>query len=98
MQLAVVRKIPERKTTDPLIRFVRAGAGVRKQSALVKWILSQAPCDFDLPDSRPPLSSISSHKRFVQLRCGWIYSFRRIYVGIELPVLMKHNIVNWSSI
>ena len=28
-QLAVVRKIPERKTTDPLIRFVRAGAGVR---------------------------------------------------------------------
>jgi len=103
--LGVVCKLPERKTTDPLIRFVRAGAGVRKQSApLLKGILSQArdwECDFDLPDSRPPLSKyrFPSEVCATPLRMdGFILSrTRRICVGIELTVPMEHNIANWHQ-
>ena len=101
----MVCKLPERKTTDPLIRFVRAGAGVRKQSApLLKGILSQArdwECDFDLPDSRPPLSKyrFPSEVCATPLRMdGFILSrTRRICVGIELTVPMEHNIANWHQ-
>src|SRR3954464_9680467 len=31
-QMNVVKKFPEKKATDPLIKFVRAGAGVSKSS------------------------------------------------------------------
>ena len=41
-QMNVVQKFPEKKATDPLIKFVRAGAGVCKSSATkLRGILGQ---------------------------------------------------------
>ena len=57
-QMGVVKKFPEKKAADPLIRFVRAGTSVSKLSApKLRGILGQArdwECDFDLPEFRSP--------------------------------------------
>ena len=79
-QLGVIQKVPEKKTADPLIRFVRAGAGARKQSApLLKGILAQAcdsKCDFDLPDSLTSLEiCISARCLRNSVADGWFYPF-----------------------
>ena len=95
----VVKKCPEKKATDPLIKFVRAGAGVCKSSVTkLRGILGQArdwECDFDLPEFRSPLSKYL----FPQEVCatplkmdGYVMSRKqRICVGIELPVPMEHT-------
>ena len=57
-QMGVVKKFPEKKAADLLIRFVRAGTSVSKLSApKLRGILGQArdwECDFDLPEFRSP--------------------------------------------
>ena len=101
----MVKKYPEKKATDPLIKFVRAGARVSKSSAIkLRGILSQArdwECDFDLPEYRSPLSKYL----FPQEVCatplkmdGYVLSKKhRICVGLELTVPMEHNIAKWHK-
>jgi hypothetical protein len=98
-QMGVVKKFPEKKAADLLIRFVRAGTSVSKLAApKLRGILGQArdwECDFDLPEFR------SCHAKYIfpQDVCatplkmdGFVISRKhRICVGIELTVPMEHN-------
>ena len=104
-QIGVVKKFPEKKAADLLIRFVRAGTSVSKLSApKLRGILGQArdwECDFDLPEFR------SCHAKYIfpQDVCatplkmdGFVISRKhRICVGIELTVPMEHNISDWHQ-
>jgi len=105
-QMGIVKKFPEKKAADPLIRFVRAGTRVLKLSApKLRGILGQArdwECDFDLPEFR----SLHAKDIFSQDVCatplkmdGFVISRKhRICVGIELTVPMEHNISACASV
>jgi len=98
-QMGVVKKFPEKKAADLLIRFVRAGTSVSKLAApKLRGILGQArdwECDFDLPEFR------SCHAKYIfpQDVCatplkldGFVISRKhRICVGIELTVPMAQQ-------
>jgi len=104
-QMGVVKKFPEKKAADPLIRFVRAGTSASKLSApKLRGILGQVrdwECDFDLPEFRSP------HAKYIfpQDVCatplkmdGFVISRKhRVCVGIELTVPMEHNISDWHQ-
>ena len=101
----VVKKLPEKKATDPLIKFVRAGAGMCKSSVTkLRGILGLArdwECDFDLPEFRSPLSKYLFPPEVCATPLkmdGYVMSRKhRICVGIELTVPMEHNIAKWHQ-
>ena len=54
-QIVVVNAYPERKTGDPLIKFVRAREAAKRTSSKLSGLLAQARdwvCHFDLPELR----------------------------------------------
>lgn len=100
-----IRKLPEKKSNGPLIRFVRAGQpGARSSAPRPQGLLSQATdwiVNFDLPEFRLPFSKY-------QFPCevcatplkmdGYILSrTARLCVGVELTVPMEHNIATWHT-
>jgi len=103
-QIAVVNAQPVRKSGEPLIKFVRAGAPAKQTSSKLSGILAQARdwiCHFDLPELRRPASAYV----FPQDVCltplkidGHVISRdKRICVGIELTAPMEHNIATWHT-
>jgi len=99
-QIGVVKKFPEKKADNPLIKFVRAGQAAKpSSSSKLKGLLSQARdwvANFDLPELRLPHSKylFPSDICATPLKMdGHVISRKaRICIGIELTVPMEQNL------